>query len=163
MAKLVKTVVDSRCIMTEIVLPNDSNGIDHMMGGRLMHLMDTCAAISAHRHANRICVTVSVDTVSFDAPIHVGEIVLIESWINRAFRTSMEVELSVVAENALTQKRRKCNYAYFTFVAIDEEGRPVAVPGIYPQTAKEQSRYAAALERRKQRIEELGTRDMPAP
>lgn len=158
MAKELKTVIDSRCVMTEFVLPNDSNGLGHMMGGRLMHLMDKCAAISAHRHANRICVTVSVDTVSFDAPIHVGEIVILESWVNRAFRTSMEIELSVVAENALTRARRTCNYAYFTFVAIDKDGRPTPVPAIYPQTAVEQSRYATAAERRRQRLDQLAER-----
>ena len=87
MKKQLKTVIDSRSIMTEMVLPNDSNGLDHMMGGRLLHMMDMCAAISAQRHANRICVTVSVDTVTFDSPIHLGEIVIIESWVNRAFRT----------------------------------------------------------------------------
>ncbi len=152
MAKQLKTVIDSRSIMTELVLPNDSNGLDHMMGGRLLHMMDLCAAISAQRHANRICVTVSVDTVTFDSPIHLGEIVIIESWVNRAFRTSMEVELRVVAENALKHARRTCNSAFFTFVAIDNNGLPTPVPDIYPQTSKEQERYSAAGERRKQRL-----------
>ena len=152
MKKQLKTVIDSRSVMTEMVLPNDSNGLDHMMGGRLLNMMDLCAAISAQRHANSICVTISVDTVTFHSPIHVGEIVVIESWVNRAFRTSMEVEISVVAENPLKRTRRDCNSAFFTFVAIDENGRPTPAPDIFPQTAREQRRYAAAGERRMQRL-----------
>ena len=93
--------------MTEIVLPNDTNGLGNMMGGRLMYLMDKCAAVSAQRHANRVCVTAAVDSVEFQSPIYQNEVVIIESWVNRTFRTSMEVELEVVAENPRAQTRRK--------------------------------------------------------
>ncbi|PSQ88280.1 MAG: acyl-CoA thioesterase [Bacteroidetes bacterium QS_8_64_10] len=113
-----QTVSDSRCMTTEIVLPNDTNGLGNMMGGRLLHLMDKCASISAQRHARQPCVTASVDSVEFQAPIRQNEVVVVESQVNRAFRTSMEVELNVWAENPRRETRRKCNRAYYTFVAI---------------------------------------------
>lgn len=147
-----KTVGNSRCVTTEIVLPNDTNNLGNMMGGRLLHLMDISAAISAQRHTNRICVTAAVDSVEFQSPIKQGEIVIIESHVNRAFRTSMEVELNVWAENALTQERRKCNRAYYTFVAIGEDGRPTPIPTIHPESKAEQDRYTDAAKRRELRL-----------
>lgn len=147
-----KTVAASQCIMTEIVLPNDTNGLGNMMGGRLMYLMDKCAAIAAQRHANTVCVTASVDSVTFESPILAGEVVVIEGQVNRAFRTSMEVELNVWAENPRKQTRRKCNRAYFTFVAIGEDQRPRSVPPIHPETDEERERYAEAEQRREFRL-----------
>ncbi len=147
-----KTVSNSKCVTTEIVLPNDTNNLGNMMGGRLLHLMDISAAISAQRHTNRICVTAAVDSVEFQSPILQGEIVIIESHVNRAFRTSMEVELNVWAENALTQERRKCNRAYYTFVAIGNDGRPTPVPTIHPETKAEQANYMEAAKRRELRL-----------
>lgn len=147
-----KPVSVSRCKMTEIVLPNDTNGLGNMMGGRLLHLMDKCAAISAQRHANRVCVTAAVDNVEFQSAIQEGEVVVIESHINRAFRTSMEVELNVWAENALEETRRKCNRAFYTFVALDEEGSTVPVPDVDPQTDRERERYESAAKRRDIRL-----------
>jgi acyl-CoA hydrolase len=147
-----KTVAQSFCQMNEIVLPNDTNGLGNMMGGRLLHLMDICAAISAQRHANRVCVTASVDTVEFQAPIFLGDVVVIESQVNRAFRTSLEIELNVWAENPREQSRRKCNRAFFTFVALDDEGRPVDVPPIHPETDEEKIRYENAGKRREMRL-----------
>ena len=147
-----KTVSQSRCIMTEIVLPNDANGLGNMMGGRLMYLMDKCAAVSAQRHANTVCVTAAVDSVEFQAPIYQNDIVIIESWVNRAFRTSMEVELTVVAENARAQTRRQCNRAFFTFVALGDDGRPTPVPCIHPETDEEHARYEEAAKRREARL-----------
>jgi len=128
------TVQDSRCVMNEIVLPNDTNGLGNMMGGRLLHLMDVCAAISSQRHAGCVCVTAAVDSVEFQSPIRGGEIVVLESQVNRAFRTSMEIEINVWAENARENTRRKCNRAYFTFVAIGPDGNPRPVPCIRPET-----------------------------
>ncbi len=148
----VKTVADSRCVMTEIVLPNDTNGFGNMMGGRLLHLMDKSAAISAQRHANRVCVTAAVDTVEFQSPILQGEVVVVESQVNRAFRTSMEIELNVWAENPRTQTRRKCNRAFYTFVAVDETGSPVEVPPINPVSDEEKTRYENAAKRRELRL-----------
>lgn len=147
-----KPVSASRCKMTEIVMPNDTNSLGNMMGGRLLHLMDKCAAISAQRHANRVCVTAAVDNVEFQSAIKEGEIVVIESHVNRAFRTSMEVELNVWAENALEETRRKCNRAFYTFVALDEEGSPVPIPDVNPQTDPERGRHEAAAKRRDIRL-----------
>lgn len=138
--------------MTEIVLPNDTNGLGNLMGGRLLHLMDKCAAISAQRHANKVCVTAAVDSVEFQSPILQGEVVVVESQVNRAFRTSMEVELNVWAEDPLRETRRKCNRAFYTFVAIDDEGTPIPVPPIHPTTEKQKDRYEQAAKRRELRL-----------
>ena len=147
-----KTVDDSHCITTEIVLPNDTNSLGNMMGGRLLHLMDKCAAISAQRHANRVCVTASVDSVEFRRPIRQSDVVVIESQVNRAFNTSLEVELNVWAENPRDETRRKCNRAYYTFVALSEDGQPMPVPPIHPETDDERRRYDAAAKRREVRL-----------
>ena len=155
-----KPVADSRCKTTEIVLPNDTNGLGNMMGGRLLHLMDKCAAISAQRHAHRVCVTASVDNVEFQSAIEEGEVVIIEGHVNRAFRTSMEVELNVWAENPLQETRRKCNRAFYTFVALDEDGAPIPVPDIDPQTPQERERHEAAAKRRDIRLVLAGRKDL---
>ena len=147
-----KTVCQSRCITTELVLPNDTNGLGNLMGGRLLHLMDKCAGISAQRHTGRVCVTASVDNVEFQAPIRQDDIVVVESQVNRAFRTSMEVELNVWAENPREGTRRKCNRAYYTFVAIGEDGAPCPAPPIQPETGDEEARYEWAGKRREVRL-----------
>ncbi len=155
-----KTVSQSRCEMNEIVLPNDTNGLGNLMGGRLLYYMDVCAAISAQRHANRVCVTASVDTVEFHSPIFQSEIVHIVGQVNRAFTTSMEIELNVWAENPLTRTRRKCNRAFYTFVALDDEGKPVRVPPIHPETDEERERYESAAKRREFRLVFAGRLDL---
>ena len=155
-----KPVSASTCNMTEIVLPNDTNSLGNMMGGRLLHLMDKCAAISAQRHANRVCVTASVDNVEFQSAIREGEIVVIESRVNRAFRTSMEIELNVWAENPQEETRRKCNRAFYTFVALDDEGATVAIPSIRPETAAEEERHRAAAKRRDIRLVLAGRKEL---
>jgi acyl-CoA hydrolase len=147
-----KTVSQSRCEMNEMVLPNDTNGLGNLMGGRLLYYMDVCAAISAQRHANRVCVTASVDTVEFHSPIYQSEIVNIVGQVNRAFNTSMEIELNVWAENPRAQTRRKCNRAFYTFVALDEHGKPVQVPPIHPESEEEWERYNSAAKRREFRL-----------
>ena len=138
--------------MNEIVLPNDTNGLGNLMGGRLLHWMDICAAISAQRHANAVCVTAAVDSVDFDCPIRQGEVVILESQVNRTFRSSMEVEINVWAEDNRAQTRRKCNRAFFTFVSIGEDGRPRPVPPIHPETEEEQERFEQAARRREFRL-----------
>ncbi len=143
-----KTVSQSRCVMNEIVFPDATNGLGALMGGRLLYLMDVCAAICAQRHANRICVTAAVDSVEFQSPILQGEVVIIEGQVNRAFTTSMEVELNVWAENPRAQTKRKCNRAYYTMVAVDADRNPVAVPPIHPETPEEEERFASAMKRR---------------
>ena len=155
-----KTVQDSACVMNEIVFPNDTNSLGNMMGGRLLHLMDKCAAISAQRHANQVCVTASVDSVEFQGPIREAEVVIIESQINRTFKTSMEVELNVWAENPRAQTRRKCNRAYYTFVALSDDGTPTAVPPITPETDDEKRRYEQAAKRREVRLVLAGRMDL---
>jgi len=142
----------SRCIMTELVLPNDTNVLGNLMGGRLLHQMDICAAITSQRHTERVCVTASVDNVEFASPIKMGEVVVLESHVNRAFRTSLEVEINVWAEDPKKRTRRKCNRAFYTFVAVDEDDRPVDVPPLEPETEEEQRRYEAAQRRRELRL-----------
>ncbi len=138
--------------MTEMVLPNDTNTLGNMMGGRLLYLMDVCAAISAQRHANRVCVTAAVDTVEFHSPIRQSEIVVIEGQVNRVFKTSLEVELNVWAENPREQTSRKCNRAFYTMVGITEDGQPTAVDPVHPETEQEQERYENAARRREFRL-----------
>lgn len=150
----------SRAQTTELVLPNDTNGLGNMMGGRLLHLMDKCASISAQRHASKVCVTASVDNVEFQAPIYQDDVVVIESQVNRAFHTSMEVELNVWAENPQQGTRRKCNRAYYTFVALDEDGRPTEAPPLRPETTEERTRYEGAAKRRELRLLLAGRLDL---
>ncbi len=147
-----KTPRASRCVMSEIVLPNDTNAHGTMFGGRLLSLMDKCAAICAMRHAGLVCVTVAIDSVEFSSPLFLGEVVIIEGWVNRTFNTSLEVEISVESENLDRKDRRECNHAYFTFVALDDEGRPTAVPPIYPESKLEKERYEKAAMRRELRL-----------
>ena len=138
--------------MSELVLPNDTNGLGNLMGGRLLHWMDVCAAISSQRHAGTVCVTASVDTVEFHAPIYQSDIVILSSQVNRAFNTSMEIEINVDAENPRTGECRRCNRAFFTFVAVDEKGKPTPIPELVPKTKAEKKRYDEALLRRDFRL-----------
>src|SRR6201989_3668682 len=118
-----KTPKDSLTIMNELVLPNDTNMLNTLMGGRLLHWMDIAAAISAQKHCNRIVVTASVDNVSFKHSIKLGDVVTIEAKVTRAFTTSGEARLDVWAQNIPSGTRAKSNEAYFTFVALDQNGR----------------------------------------
>lgn len=141
----------SVCETTEIVLPGMTNGLGNLMGGHLLHMMDVCAAISSQRHSGQVCVTASVDSVDFRAPIRLGDVVVMKSFVNRAFRTSMEVELEVWAENPRTGHRTKSNRAYYTFVAVGPDG-PLPVPPILPETPEETERYDGAARRRELRL-----------
>ncbi|WP_256007556.1 acyl-CoA thioesterase [Pedobacter deserti] len=147
-----KSPKDSFTIMNELVLPNDTNMLHNLMGGRLLHWMDIAAAITAQKHCNRIVVTASVDNVSFKQPIKLGDVVTIEARVTRAFNTSVEVRLDVWAENVPSATRNKSNEAYFTFVALDAEGKTVAVPELVPETTEEKELYAGALRRRQLRL-----------
>lgn len=151
--KSTKTVAASRVRMNELVMPNDTNPLGNLMGGRLLHLMDICSAISAQRHCNRNVVTVSVDSVEFREAIKLGEVVVIEGEVTRAFKTSMEVAMQVWAENLRTGSRRLCTTSFYTFVAVDADGNPVPVPQIIPESDFEKERYEDAAERRKLRLE----------
>lgn len=138
--------------MNELVLPNDTNTLNNLMGGRLLHWMDIAAAISAQKHCNRIVVTASVDNVSFKHPIKLGDVVTINAKVTRAFHTSVEVRLDVWAENIPTGEKVKSNEAYYTFVALDNDGKTVAVPTITPETEEEQELFDGALRRRQLRL-----------
>jgi acyl-CoA hydrolase len=143
---------DSTTIMNEIVLPNDTNTLNNLMGGRLLHWMDIASAIAAQKHSNATVVTASVDNVSFKEPIKLGDVVNIKAWVTRAFHTSMEVFIEVWAENIPRGEIIKCNDAYYTFVALDSRNRPVSIPGIEPQTQEEIEKYDGALRRRQLRL-----------
>ena len=143
-----KKPIESRAILTEIVLPNDTNNLDNLMGGRLMYWMDITAGISAQRHSNRTSVTASVNNVSFNNPIPRGSVVTIEANISRAFTSSMEIFLDVWAEDTLSGEKTKCNEAIYTFVAVSRLGKPVKVPEVTPETKLEKIRYDGALRRR---------------
>lgn len=147
-----KTVAASRVRMNEIVMPNDTNPLGNLMGGKLLQWMDMCSAISSQRHCNHNVVTVSVDNVEFKSSIKLGEVVVIEAEVTRSFNSSMEVAMQVWAENMHTGERRLCTTSFYTFVSVDAEGRPIPVPEIIPETEFEQERYEQAEERRKIRL-----------
>lgn len=143
-----KKASETLTIMTEIVLPNDTNTLGNLMGGKLLHWMDICAAISAHRCSNRVTVTASVNHVSFSHPIGLGDIVTLESKVSRTFNSSMEVFIDVFVEDHRDGTRKQCNNAIYTFVAVDQIGNPISVPEVIPETDVEKSRYDGALRRR---------------
>jgi acyl-CoA hydrolase len=147
-----KSPKDSYIVMNELVLPNDTNTLNNLMGGRLLHWMDIAAAISGQKHCNRIVVTASVDNVSFKHPIKLGDVISIEAKVTRAFNTSIEIRLDVWAENIPSGTRVKSNEAYYTFVALDEEGRTIPVPELIPETKEEITLYDGALRRRQLRL-----------
>ena len=143
---------DSTTMMTEIVLPNDTNVFGNLMGGRLMYWMDIAAAIAAQRHCNAPVVTASVDNISFENPIKLGNTVHIEAKVSRAFTTSMEVHLRVWGEDFTQQYKYKSNEAYYTFVALDPNRNPRTVPQLLPETEEEIKLYEGALRRRQIRL-----------
>ncbi len=143
---------ESFTIMNELVLPNDTNTLNNLMGGRLLHWMDIAAAISAQKHCNRIVVTASVDNVSFKQAIKLGDVITIEAKVTRSFNTSVEVRLDVWAENIPSGTRAKSNEAYYTFVAVDQSGRTIPVPELKPETDEEIELYSGALRRRQLRL-----------
>ena len=150
-------VKDSQVFTTELVLPNDTNQLGNLLGGRLMHWIDIAAAIAAQRHSGRVCVTASVDELNFHHPIRLGEVVTLQASVNRAFRTSMEIGVLVLAAELKGSLSRRANNAYLTFVAIDEKGRPARVPPIIPETDDEKRRYEEAMTRRQHRLERRQT------
>lgn len=147
-----KYVKDSETEMTELVLPNDTNQLGNLLGGRLMHWIDICAAISAARHAQNVCVTASVDKIDFHHPIRLGEIVILKACVNRVFNTSMEVGVKIFAEDIKSGKIFHTNTAYLTFVSVDKNGKPTPAPQIIPETETEKRRYEEALIRRGNRL-----------
>ena len=143
---------DTFIVMSELVLPNDTNTLGNLMGGRLMHWMDIAAAIAAQKHCNCPVVTASVDNVSFANPIKLGNLLTIEAKLTRSFNTSMEVFLRVWGEDLSAQYKYLSNEAYLTFVALDPNGRPRKVPELLPETEEEHKFYDGALRRRQLRL-----------
>ena len=147
-----KRAIESFVEMTELVLPNDTNTFGNLMGGRLMYWMDIAAALSAMKHCSAPVVTASVDNISFENPIKLGNVVHIQAKVSRAFNSSMEVHLSVWGEDAIHQYRYKSNEAYFTFVALDPNGKSRPVPPVLPETDEEKKLFESALRRRQVRL-----------
>lgn len=143
---------ESKTIMTEIVLPNDTNVLQNLRGGRILHWMDIASAIAAGKHSNAVVVTASVDNVSFENPIKLGDVVTITATVTRVFHTSLETHIEVWAENLPSQTRYRCNEAYYTFVALDSNGRPRQVIPLEPETAEEKIQFESALRRRELRL-----------
>jgi acyl-CoA hydrolase len=152
MDKNSKTARDSYVVMTELVLPNDTNTFGNLMGGRLMYWMDIAAALAAMKHCNAPVVTASVDNISFESPIKLGNVVHIEAKVSRAFNSSMEVYMKVWGEDVIQQYRYVSNEAYYTFVALDPNGKPRKVPALVPETEEERKLFDGALRRRQLRL-----------
>ncbi len=147
-----KPVSASLTTMTEMVFPNDTNGLNGLMGGRLLYWMDIVAAIAAQKHANGLVVTASVDNVSFSKPIKIGHVVTLRAQVTRAFNTSMEVHIEVQAEDIPQGLVVESHRAFFTMVAVDQQGLKLSVPEAIPETAEEKELFAGALRRRQLRL-----------
>lgn len=139
---------ESLSIATHHVLPNDTNNLNNLFGGRLLEWMDVIAAVSAHRHCRRVVVTATVNHVSFVSAITYASIVTLEAKVSRSFNSSMEVFIDCFVEDPVSGERRKSNEAIYTFVAVDQNGQPLPVPPIEPETAEEKERFEGALRRR---------------
>lgn len=139
---------DTLSITTKVVLPNDTNTLGNLFGGQLLAWMDVIASVSAHRHCRRVVVTASVNNVAFQQPIVHGAIVTLEAKVSRAFNSSMEIFVDVFVEDHVTGQRYKCNEAIYTFVAVDQNGGPIQVPELIPETEEEKKRFDGALRRK---------------
>ncbi len=154
MSDTIKKPSDSIVTMTHLTLPNDTNQFGNLMGGKIMHWVDIAAALVAMRHSGRVCVTASVDSISFLEPIKLGHVVRIIASINRAFNTSMEIGVKVFREDPLNATEAHTSSAYLTFVAIDQYGKPLPAPPVQPETDDEKRRYEEAAIRREQRLKQ---------
>jgi acyl-CoA hydrolase len=143
-----RPVSDSKSEMIELVLPNDTNPLGALLGGRLMHWIDLAGALAAHRHSHSYAVTASMDHIDFLVPVHVGDMVVLQSSVNRVFNTSMEIGVRVMVENYISASRQKVATAYLTFVAVDRHGRRLPIAPVIPETEEEKRRYEGALRRR---------------
>jgi acyl-CoA hydrolase len=157
-----RPVRDSISEMNEFVLPNDANPLGALLGGRLMHWIDMAGALAAHRHSRNYVVTASIDHLDFWTPVHVGDLVVLRSSVNRVFTTSMEVGVTVWVENYLAEETRQVSSAYLTFVAVDAAGRHLKVPPVIPETDDEKRRYEDAGRRREIRKAERQRRQANA-
>jgi acyl-CoA hydrolase len=155
-----RPVRDSQSEMAEIVLPNDANPLNALLGGRLMHWIDLAGAMAAHRHSRNYVVTASIDHLDFLVPVHVGDLIILRSSVNRVFHTSMEVGVKVFVENYIHDECKHVSSAYLTFVAVDAAGRRLPVPAVIPETEEQRRRYEDAGRRREIRRMELDRREM---
>jgi acyl-CoA hydrolase len=153
-----RTVASTQSEMTELVLPNDTNTLGNLLGGRLMHFIDMTGAMAAYRHSRTYIVTAAMDHIDFIRPVHLGNLITLKSSVNRAFTTSMEVGVKVWAEDTQTGKVAHVASAFLIFVAIDREGHRVRVPEVIPETPAEKRHFADALLRRKHREAEAARR-----
>lgn len=149
---MAKTVSESVSEYAELALPNDANGLGNVLGGKVMHLVDLAGAMAAMRHARRPVVTASIDHMNFLYPIHIGELIILRSAVNRVFRTSMEVGVKVMVEDLMTGQQKHTSSAYLTFVALDQEGNRVEIEQAIPETEEEKRRYEEAGRRREYRL-----------
>src|SRR6202171_2185545 len=145
---------DSQSQMAEVLLPNDANPLGNLLGGRLMHLIDIAGALAAHRHSRSYVVTASMDHIDFLAPVHIGDLLILKSSVNRAFNTSMEIGVKCWVENYIAATTRHVGSAYLTFVAVDQNGHHHPVPHVIPETTEEKRRYEDAGRRRELRKQE---------
>ena len=153
-----RPVSDSISEMAEIVMPNDANPLNALVGGRLMHWIDLAGAMAAARHSRQRVVTASIDHMDFLVPVRVGDLVILRSSVNRVFCTSMEVGVKVWVENYRSEQNRHVSSAYLTFVAIDEHGQKIPVAPVIPETADEKRRFEDAARRREIRQAEKSRR-----
>ena len=154
----VRTVASTQSEMTEIILPNDTNVLGNLLGGRLMHFIDLTGALAAYRHTRQHVVTAAMDHIDFVQPVHVGDLLILKSSVNRAFRSSLEVGVKVWVERPQTGLMLHVASAYLVFVAVDEQGSPMPVPQLQPETPDQERRYADALRRRQHRESESSRR-----
>jgi acyl-CoA hydrolase len=153
-----RTVASTQSEMTEIILPNDTNPLGNLLGGRLMHFIDMTGAMAAYRHARTYVVTAAMDHIDFIRPMHLGDLITLRSSVNRAFSTSIEVGVKAWAEDTQTGVQQHVASAYLVFVAINKDGKRVRVPELIPETPDEKRRYADALLRREHREAEAARR-----
>jgi acyl-CoA hydrolase len=153
-----RPVRDSQSEMNEIVLPNDANPLSALLGGRLMHWIDMAGAMAAHRHSRNYVVTAAIDHLDFWVPVHVGDLVILRSSVNRVFHSSIEVGVKVWVENYIADTCQHVSSAYLTFVAVDGQGHHVSVAPVVPETEEQRRRYDDAGRRREIRRSELERR-----
>ena len=146
------TTQSTKISMSEMVMPNDTNNLNTLFGGKLMYWMDMAAAICAHKHTNNVVVTASVDNITFKAPINKGDIVTLNAFITRVFNTSMEIFIEVTAQNTNKKEKIESNTAFFTFVALNQKGKPVKVSEIHPENENDKKLFDGALRRRQLRL-----------
>lgn len=152
------TLAESKTEMTEMLLPNETNNLGRALGGAVLHWMDICAAVSSMRFAGRQCVTASMDHVDFVSPIDLGEVAVVEGYVFSTGRTSIDVKVDVHAEDPTDGERRLATSSFFTFVAVDENGRPTAVPELECQTETEEALRDEAIRARREQLEQVQNR-----